>query len=74
MKKDFIFLFLISFLVLFFGFILSNTAAIAIHCIFVGFGSFFTAVLKLPYAVYALFSFIISAVFTIFIYSKTKPK
>ena len=74
MKKDYIFLFLISFLVLFFGFILTNASAIAINCLFDGFDSFFSKVLNLPFIVYAVFSFILSTVFVIFIHSKTKPK
>ena len=74
MKKDNIFLFLLSFLVLCIGFILSNALAVLINCIFNGFDSFFSTVLNLPFVLYAIFSLIISIAFTIFINNKTRPK
>ena len=52
------------------GFCLCNILAITINCIFDGFNSFFGRVMELPFLLYLIFSFVISAVLVIIIQRK----
>ena len=58
--------------ILFVGFCLSKIIAVTINCIFNGFYSFWGRVMDLPFLLYLLFSFVISAVLAIIIQRKTK--
>ena len=65
-------LFLEFFGILFVGFCICNAMAVAIDCMFEGFGSFWGRILDLPFLLYLCFSFVISIVLTIVMQSKTK--
>ena len=53
-------LFLEIFGILFVGFCICNAMAVAIDCLFEGFGSFWGRILDLPFLLYLAFSFVIS--------------
>ena len=57
---------------IFVGFCLSNIIAVTINCIFNGFYSFWGRLMDLPFLLYLIFSFVISAVLAIIIQRKTK--
>ena len=65
-------LFLKFFGIIFVGFCLCNIIAITVNCILDGFYSFWGRVMDLPFLLYLIFSFVISAVLTIIIQQKTK--
>ena len=65
-------LFLEFFEIIFVGFCLCNIIAITINCIFDGFNSFLGRVMELPFLLYLIFSFVISAVLAIIIQRKIK--
>ena len=65
-------LFLEFFGIIFFGFCLCNMIAVTINCIFDGFNSFLGRVMELPFLLYLIFSFVISAVLAIIIQRKIK--
>ena len=65
-------LFLEFFGIIFFGFCLCNIIAVTINCIFDGFNSFLGRVMELPFLLYLIFSFVISAVLAIIIQRKIK--
>lgn len=70
--KEWLILFLESFLVIFVAFILSNLCAVTIDCLFDGFDYFLKRLSDLPYLLYACFSVGISAIFTSITVNKTK--
>ena len=63
-------LFLEFFGILFVGFCICNAMAVAIDCMFEGFGSFWGRILDLPFLLYLCFSFVISIVLTIVMQNK----
>ena len=65
-------LFLEFFGIVFVGFCLCNIIAVTINCIFDGFNTFWGRVMELPFLLYLIFSFVISAVLAIIIQRKTK--
>ena len=65
-------LFLEFFGILFVGFCICNAMAVAIDCMFEGFGSFWGRILDLPFLLYLCFSFVISIVLTIVMQNKTR--
>ena len=58
--------------IIFFGFCLCNIIAVTINCIFDGFNSFLGRIMELPFLLYLIFSFVISAVLAVIIRCKTK--
>ena len=58
--------------ILFAGLSLCNICAIAIDCVFNGFGSFLSRIGSLPYLFYLILSLILSMVLTFIIHKKTK--
>ena len=58
--------------IIFIGFCLCNIMAVTINCIFDGFDSFLERIMDLPFLLYLIFSFVISAVLAIFLQRKTK--
>ena len=71
MKSQLI-LFLEIFLIFLLGFILCNICAVIFDCVFDGFNSFLNRIADLPYWLYVIFSFLISAVLAVVICRKTK--
>ena len=53
-------------------FCICNAMAVAIDCMFEGFGSFWGRILDLPFLLYLCFSFVISIVLTIVMQNKTR--
>ena len=73
MRFGFLSLLILSFLVLFIGFVSVNVLAVIINCLFNGFENFISILHDLPYLLYLLFSLVLSLVFALITIQKTKP-
>lgn len=70
--KEWLILFLKSFLIILAGFILCNICAVTMDCLLNGFNNFRQHVFDLPYLLYVCLSVGVSAIFTITAANKTK--
>ena len=73
MRFSFLSLLILSFLVLFIGFVSVNVLAVIINCLFNGFKNFISILHDLPYLLYLLFSLVLSMAFALITIRKTKP-